>query len=100
MSAGFNSRWSASGSATTTSCRRPSPGSDPWGRPYQYLNIALAPNPGVLRKDKNLVPINTDYDLYSLGRDGDSVPPLNAAKSRDDIVRANNGAFIGKGEDY
>ena len=73
---------------------------DPWGRPYAYLNIALAANPALLRKDKNLVPINTDFDLYSRGADGESQPPLNAGTSRDDIVRANNGAFMGKAEDY
>ena len=72
---------------------------DPWGNPYQYTNIALS-TPGAVRKDKNLVPINTDFDLYSMGRDGASQPPLTAAASRDDIVRANNGGFIGRGEDY
>jgi general secretion pathway protein G len=41
------------------------------------------------------VPINTDFDLYSKGADGDSVAALTAAKSRDDVVRAANGAFIG-----
>ncbi len=73
---------------------------DPWGRPYEYLNISLAKNQGELRKDKNLVPLNTDFDLYSKGPDGDSQRPLNAEASRDDIVRANNGAFVGKAEDY
>lgn len=73
---------------------------DPWGRPYEYLNISLAKNQGELRKDKNLVPLNTDFDLYSKGPDGDSAKPLNAMASRDDIVRANNGAFVGKAEDY
>ena len=73
---------------------------DPWGNPYQYLNIATAPNRGMMRKDRNLVPINTDYDLYSLGKDGDSKAPLTARASHDDIIRANNGNFIGLGEDY
>lgn len=74
---------------------------DPWGRPYAYTNIAAAgPGFGAFRKDKNLNPLNTDYDLYSVGEDGDSTGPLNAKASRDDIVRANNGAFIGLGEDY
>ena len=74
---------------------------DPWDRPYQYLNIATAgPDNGQFRKDKNLVPLNTDFDLYSKGKDGDSTGPLNAKESRDDIVRANDGAFIGRGEDY
>jgi general secretion pathway protein G len=72
---------------------------DPWGSPYRYLNMDGA-NPGARRKDKNLVPINTDFDLYSVGKDGESVPPLTAPKSQDDIVRANNGAFVGLGSDY
>lgn len=74
---------------------------DPWGRPYVFLNIIDdKPNTGALRKDGKLNPLNTDYDLYSLGRDGESAGPLNAKKSRDDVVRANDGAFIGLGEDY
>lgn len=73
---------------------------DPWGHPYQYLNIETAQNISRVRKDHNLVPLNTDYDLYSTGRDGASVPPLTAAASRDDIVRANNGGFVGKASDY
>ncbi len=51
--------------------------------------------PAHARKDRFLVPINTDFDLYSMGKDGESVPPLTAAKSRDDVVRAANGAFVG-----
>ncbi len=52
------------------------------------------------RKDKNLVPVNNDFDLYSMGEDGKSVAPFAAKHSRDDIVRANNGNFIGLAEDY
>ena len=74
---------------------------DPWGQPYAYLNIATAGGGvGGLRKDKNLNPLNTDFDLYSIGEDGASSGPLSAKASRDDIVRANNGAYIGLGEDY
>ncbi len=72
---------------------------DPWGIVYQYLNLAGAPV-GLMRKDQALVPINSDYDLYSMGQDGASVAPLTAAASRDDIVRANNGSFIGIASDY
>lgn len=72
---------------------------DPWGHPYQYLNMDGA-NRGQMRKDRNLVPINSDYDLYSMGPDGRSVGPLTAAMSRDDIVRAGNGAFVGTAADY
>lgn len=73
---------------------------DPWGAPYQYLNIATVMGLGSVRKDRNLVPINTDFDLYSMGPDGASRPPLTANASRDDIVRANDGSFVGKAEDY
>ena len=74
---------------------------DPWDRPYQYVNIpAAGAGSGLFRKDKNLNPLNTDFDLYSLGKDGASSGPLSAQASRDDIVRANNGAYIGLGEDY
>lgn len=73
---------------------------DPWGNPYHYLNITTAKGVGMVRKDHSLVPLNTDYDLYSSGEDGLSVPPLTAKASRDDIVRANNGKFVGLGGDY
>lgn len=72
---------------------------DPWGRPYVYLNLSLA-NRGQMRRDRNLVPINTDFDLYSLGADGLTTTALTARASRDDVVRANNGAFIGLAADY
>jgi general secretion pathway protein G len=58
---------------------------DPWGAPYEYLNLDGVPI-GQMRKDQALVPINSDYDLYSKGPDGLSVKPLTAAQSRDDIV--------------
>jgi general secretion pathway protein G len=73
---------------------------DPWGNPYQYLNMATAEGNGKKRKDRNLVPINTDYDLFSMGPDGKSVSPLTAKHSRDDIIRASNGAYVGTAEGY
>ncbi len=73
---------------------------DPWGNPYNYFNITTAKGKGKLRKDKNLNPINTFYDLYSNGKDGRSVSPLTAKHSRDDIVRANDGGFIGLATDF
>lgn len=72
---------------------------DPWGRPYEYLNFALGAL-GLQRKDLALVPINTDFDLYSKGKDGASQPALTASASRDDIVRANDGQFIGLASGY
>ena len=73
---------------------------DPWGNPYQYTNLETAKGKGSARKNKNLVPINTDFDLYSNGKDGDSASPLTAKASRDDIVRASDGRFVGLASDY
>jgi general secretion pathway protein G len=72
---------------------------DPWGRPYVYLRAADASR-SQLRKDGELVPLNSDFDLYSLGPDGVSALALPAAPSRDDVVRAANGAFIGVAANY
>ena len=129
---------------------------DPWGNPYEYLNIAALTLPGggggngnaggagggggggggagggggngnaggngggkktsywfepdsayaaqggggnaskgKPRKERFLHPINSDYDLYSMGKDGESVEPLTAKKSHDDVIRANDGSFVG-----
>ena len=75
---------------------------DPWGRPYQYLAIDIdpPPNKGAQRKDKNLNPLNSDFDLYSMGPDGKTAKPLTAAAAKDDIVRADNGRFIGVAKDH
>ena len=75
---------------------------DPWGNPYQYLRIngGSIKGKGNQRKDKNLVPINSDYDFYSMGPDGKSVPPLTANDSKDDIVRGQNGGYFGPASEY
>jgi len=73
---------------------------DPWGHDYQYLSHENAKGKSGFRKDKHIVPINTDYDLYSMGKDGASVPPLTAKASRDDIVRASDGRFVGLASDF
>jgi general secretion pathway protein G len=73
---------------------------DPWGNPYQYFNIKTAKGHGHMRKDRFLVPINTFYDLYSMGPDGQSASPLTAKASRDDIIRANDGAYFGPAEGF
>jgi general secretion pathway protein G len=55
---------------------------------------------GEVRKDRFLVPINSDYDLYSMGPDGESRAPLQAEPSRDDVIRGGDGAFIGLASDF
>jgi len=76
---------------------------DPWGRRYQYLKIEGKKKKdiqGKWRKDRFMVPINSDFDLYSTGKDKKSQAPLTSKQSRDDIVRANNGTFIGLASKY
>ena len=83
---------------------------DPWGNPYEYLRVVDAdddgkpgkgkPKGGHLRKDRSLHPVNTDYDLCSMGKDGKSTSAFTAQISQDDIVRANDGAFVGLVSDY
>jgi general secretion pathway protein G len=73
---------------------------DPWGRPYVYLSFEGLKGKGPMRKNKNLVPINSQYDLYSAGPDGESRAPLTAKPSQDDVVLANDGGYIGPVADY
>jgi general secretion pathway protein G len=75
---------------------------DPWGRPYVYLKFGGKKGGGIgaARKDRFLVPLNSDYDLYSLGKDGASAAPLSARQSQDDVIRANNGGFVGLASRY
>lgn len=69
---------------------------DPWGHPYVYVKF---PN-GVPRVDRFGVQVNTTYDLYSVGPDGGTANSFNAGASFDDVVRANDGGFIGLGSKY
>ena len=100
---------------------------DPWSHPFAYLPFTTttpgsgdsgssaggSSGPGgsgstaegksylgKARKDYFLVPLNTDYDLYSVGKDGNSRPPLSAPDSADDVIRANDGAYIGLAANY
>lgn len=76
---------------------------DPWGRPYVYLKFPSSTGkapPSGARKDRFLVPINSAFDLYSLGKDGQSAAPLTAARSRDDVIVANDGGFVGLARNY
>lgn len=74
---------------------------DPWGNPYVYYPFPDDDKkPKGARKDKFLVPVNSTFDLYSMGRDGASVAPFTGQKSHDDIVRANDGGFVGLARNF
>ena len=88
---------------------------DPWKQPYVY-QVARKPggppstscqacgsacvSAGQARKDKNLVPINNDFDLFSTGKDRQTSTALTAKASKDDIIRGRSGGFIGLASEY
>ena len=77
---------------------------DPWGNPYQYTRINGAKLTGkdhvTPRKDHFTHPVNSDYDLCSMGKDGKSHVNFTNPVSQDDIVRANDGAYVGFVSNY
>ena len=102
---------------------------DPWGNSYRYLNFATLRDEteaegslGLGKKEKGKAkgkakksqtesgsflrldpfnqPLNSDYDLYSCGKDGQSAPRIDDQLSEDDIVRGGNGAYIGPASQY
>ena len=52
------------------------------------------------RKDRFLVPINSDFDVHSMGQNLDTVAPLNPPKSQDDVIRASDGGFYGLARNF
>ena len=73
---------------------------DPWGNPYQYLSFDNIESNGPKRKNRAMVPVNTFYDVYSIGPDGESESPFTSVHSRDDVVMAMDGAFFGEVGDF
>ncbi len=74
----------------------PVPRVDPWGFDYVYRSSDAADWNGRRRRDRWMNPLNWDFDVFSIGPDGDSRPPLPPPVSHDDIVRANGGSYIGE----
>lgn len=73
---------------------------DPWDQSYRYLPFTTAEAVNNARKDRFLHPLNTHYDLYSLGPNGASAASIAAGVSKDDVIRANDGAFVGPARAY
>ena len=59
------------------------------------IDIGDATVIGQARKNMMDVPVNQDYDLYSLGKDGKTNPSFKVPVSWDDVVRAYEGRYIG-----
>ncbi len=72
---------------------------DPWGSPYVYYNVE-SNGKGHARKDHALNPINSDFDLYSLGPNKKTKPQITQKDSLDDVIRASNGAFVGTASSF
>ena len=53
-----------------------------------------------MRKDRFLNPLNSEFDLYSVGPDGKTETPLTAKASYDDIIRAVDGKYMGLASDF
>jgi len=68
---------------------------DPWGTLYQYLSFEKIKGNGKKRKYLAINPLNTDYDLYSMGKNRITKLNLNNKDSEDDIVRAIDGGYVG-----
>lgn len=81
---------------------------DPWKSPYQFINFDTTSDAGEKRRTKGNPgrgrgggsPLNSDYDLFSMGKDRMSAPPLTDDTSMDDIVRADDGVYTGLASEY
>jgi general secretion pathway protein G len=75
---------------------------DPWGNLYIYAPIPHSDGTDAYVDSSGANELNTDFDLYSKGKDGLSDPDPNLADaiSYDDVVRAGNGSFVGLGGNY
>ena len=73
---------------------------DPWGNPYQFLPFDNVEGNGPKRKDHAQVPVNTNYDIYSMGPDGVTATPFTSIPGRDDVAMAGDGTFFGQVGDY
>lgn len=72
---------------------------DPWGNAYRYTDLT-GPGNGKARKDRKLNPLNSDFDLFSMGKDGAFKGQISNQVSLDDVIRANDGAFIDLASKY
>ena len=73
---------------------------DPWGNPYHYNDLSGKGAKGKARKDKKLNPLNSDFDLFSAGKNGVFKTQISNKDSLDDIIRANDGRFIDLASEY
>ena len=68
---------------------------DPWGNAYVFTSFEGMQGNGAKRKDHNMIPVNSYFDIYSMGPDGKTATPFTSISGGDDIVIAGNGLYIG-----
>ncbi|TXG79518.1 MAG: prepilin-type N-terminal cleavage/methylation domain-containing protein [Rhodocyclaceae bacterium] len=73
---------------------------DPWGNAYVYTDLSAKGSAKDRRQDHKLNPINSDFDLFSPGKNGAWKKQITQKESLDDIIRARDGAFIGVAADF
>jgi len=73
---------------------------DPWGNPYVFLNFDGINGNGPKRKFHSAVPVNTYFDVYSMGADGKTSTPFTSQPGADDIVMAGDGTYFGMACNY
>lgn len=62
-----------------------------------FTNVAVE---STRRRDQYMFPLNTDYDLFSLGPNGRTAVSLGEEVAQDDVIRANNGGYYGPAYAY
>lgn len=67
---------------------------DPWGNQYVYKPFVATE-----MRFKG-VDLNSDYDLYSKGPNGDTALDIDEIVSKDDIIRASDGGYIGSADKF
>ncbi len=66
---------------------------DPWKNAYHYT-VLKGGNKGKARKDHKLNPLNSDFDLFSAGKNGVFKTQITQKDSVDDVIRARDGSFV------
>jgi len=74
---------------------------DPWDQPMVYIPLDGYPAHLPFAKvDQSMTPLNSDYDIFSIGHDGFTNKVVTNENVQDDLLRANNGSFVGRGKEY
>jgi general secretion pathway protein G len=69
-------------------------------RAGSFAVFAGVPAEVTRRRDRFMFPLNTDYDLFSLGPNARTTVSIGEALGQDDVIRANNGGFFGHASEY